>query len=176
MHDTDGAQPDRPILATTAREASPALSPDGRWLAFGSQESGRFEVYAQAYPEGQRYTVSREGGLLASWSADGSALFFVSLRYDGRKMMRVAVTVDSSGLQLGNPEPVFDMNYIAPDGTAYRYNQGSNVTGAGFDILPDGRFVLLREAEPVNREVVIVQNWFDEVRRLAPVAVPVPTE
>jgi len=176
VHDIDGSQPDRPIVTTAARDTSPALSPDGRWLAFGSTESGRYEIYVQAYPEGQRYTVSREGGLLPSWSADGSALFFVSLRYPGRKMMQVAVTADSSGLQLGNPEPVFDMDYIAPDGTAYRYNQGSNITGAGYDILPDGRFVLLREEEPVIREVVIVQNWFDEVRRLVPVAVPVPTK
>ncbi len=175
-HDIDGAQPDRSIVATTARDTSPALSPDGRWLAFGSQESGRYETYLQAYPEGQRYTVSREGGYMPSWSADGSALFFVGLQDDGQKMMRVAVTVDPSGLQLGNPEPVFDMNYIAPDGTAYRYNHGNNVNGAGYDTLPDGRFVLLREAEPVNREVVIVQNWFDEVRRLAPEAVPAPTQ
>ncbi|MDO9318304.1 MAG: hypothetical protein Q7V56_08900 [Gammaproteobacteria bacterium] len=176
VHDIDGVQPDRPTVATPAREESPALSPDGRWLAFTGNESGRREIYVQAYPEGPRYTVSREGGFLANWSPDGSALFFVGLHDDAEKMLRVAVTVGPNGLQLGNPEPVFDMRYTAPDGTDYSYVQGMNSSGAGYDILPDGRFVLLRQAQADIREVVIVQNWFDEVRRLAPVAVPVPTE
>ncbi|MDO9318299.1 MAG: hypothetical protein Q7V56_08875 [Gammaproteobacteria bacterium] len=171
VHDINGAQADRPILATPARESSPALSPDGRWLAFDSQESGRSEVYIQAYPEGDRHTVSLEGGRVPLWSVDGRTLFFVGLHEEILKMLQVAVTADPSGLQLGNPEPLFDMRQTAPDGTDYSYQAGENIIGAGYDILPDGRFVLLRSPEPDNREVVIVQNWFDEVRRLAPVAV-----
>ncbi|MDO9318301.1 MAG: hypothetical protein Q7V56_08885 [Gammaproteobacteria bacterium] len=171
VHDIDGSQPDRPIVATPAPEHGPALSPDGRWLAFEIRESGRNDVYIQAYPEGPRYTVSREGGTNVLWSADGSALFFVGVHDDERKMLRVAVTVGPGGLQLGSPEPLFDMRYTSPDGTVYSYAAGDNGIGAGYDILPDGRFVLLRSPEPDNREVVIVQNWFDEVRRLAPVAV-----
>ncbi len=172
LHDIDGAQPDRPIVATPAIESSPALSPDGRWLAFTGDESGRYEIYLQAYPEGPRYTVSREGGFFEMWSPDGSALFFVGSHDDVNKMLRVAVTVGPSGLQLGNPEPVFDMRYTAPDGTDYSYVQGLSSYGAAYDILPDGRFVLLREAQRDIREIVIVQNWFDEVRRLAPVGQP----
>ncbi|MDP1932069.1 MAG: hypothetical protein Q8L60_11480 [Gammaproteobacteria bacterium] len=171
VHDMDGAQPDRPIVATATQNRGPALSPDGRWLAFTSDESGRNEIYVQAWPEGPRYTVSRDGGRSALWSTDGSALFFVGMHDDVGKMLQVTVTAGQNGLQLGMPEPLFDMRQIAPDGAAYLYVPGNNITGAGFDILPDGRFVLLREAEPVNREVVIVQNWFDEVRRLAPGAV-----
>ncbi len=176
VHDIDGAQPDRPIVATPAREEGPALSPDGRWLAFSGHESGRAEIYVQAWPEGRRSTVSREGGTASVWSADGSALFFVGSHDDVLKMLRVAVTVGPSGLQLGNPEPLFDIRYTAPDGTDYFYVWNNNRRGAGYDILPDGRFVLLRQAQADIREVVIVQNWFDEVRRLAPVAVPVPTQ
>ena len=176
VHDIDGAQADRPIVATPARESSPTLSPDGRWLAFDSQESGRSEVYIQAYPEGDRHTVSLEGGRVPLWSGDGRTLFFVGLHEEILKMLQVAVTAAPGGLQLGNPEPLFYMRQTAPDGTDYSYYAGNNIGGAGYDILPDGRFVLLRSPEPDNREVVIVQNWFDEVRRLAPVPVPVPTE
>ena len=171
IHNIDGAQADRPLLTTPAAEEDPALSPDGRWLAFTSDESGRRDIYIQAYPEGERYTVSPEGGRFPLWSADGSAIFFVGFQDDVQKMLRVAVTASPSGLQLGSPEPLFDMRYTAPDGTDYSYHVGDNIIGAGFDLLPDGRFVLLRSPESDNREVVIVQNWFDEVRRLVPVAV-----
>jgi len=176
VHDVDGALPDRPVLATAASEENPAPSPDGRWLAFDSDESGRVDVYIQAYPQGARHTVSLEGGRHPLWSADGTTLFFVGVHEERQKMMRVAVTAGPNGLQLGNPEPLFDMRYTAPDGTDFSYERGDNVYGAGFDLLPDGRFVLLRSPEAENREVVIVQNWFDEVRRLAPGAVSLPTQ
>jgi Tol biopolymer transport system component len=172
VHDMDGAQEDRPLLAGPASELSPVLSPDGRWLAYMGDESGRTEVYIQAYPEGERHTVSRESGGFPLWSADGSALHFIGLHADTRKMLQVAVTVAATGLQLGTPEPLFDMQQASPDGTGFSFVGGDNGIGAGYDILPDGRFVLVRSPLPDNREIVLVQNWFDEVRRLAPLPAP----
>lgn len=172
VHDMDGAQADRPIVAGPERELDPVLSPDGKWLAYTSRESGRYEVYIQAYPTGSRYTVSREGGGLPLWSADGSALYFIGLQDDTQKMLQVAVTAAATELRLGTPEALFDMRQSSPDGTDFRYERGYNSIGAGYDILPDGRFVLIRSPIPENREIVIVQNWFDEVRRLAPLPAP----
>lgn len=168
VHHIDGSQPDHPLLAGPKRELDPALSPDGRWLAFTSAETGMYQIYVLAYPDGDRYTVSRDGGSYPVWSADGSSLFFVGLNDDLPTMMRVDVATGPRGLQLSSPQAVFPMEESAADGEDFRYSSGDNATGAGYDILPDGRFLLVRSPKPENREIVIVQNWFDEVGRLAP--------
>ena len=75
----------RPFLVTEHQEEDPAFSPDGRWIAYASDASGRSEVYVRPFPAGDAIVaVSREGGLLPRWRRDGKALFFVSL--DGRMM------------------------------------------------------------------------------------------
>ena len=68
-----------PFLSRPASEHSPAFSPDGRWLAYVSDESGRFEVYLQPYPTGERLAVSTAGGNGPVWRRDGKALFYLSL-------------------------------------------------------------------------------------------------
>jgi eukaryotic-like serine/threonine-protein kinase len=158
-----------PFLSRTASEHSPAFSPDGRWLAYASDESGRFEVYLQPYPTGERLAVSIGGGNGPVWRRDGKALFYQGLDAGVSKMMAVAVTRDGASLSLGRPTALFDQNLPGGSGTAERYAQSNNV-GVAYDVLPDGRFVMVRAPDPSgSREFVLVQHWFEELKRLVPV-------
>jgi serine/threonine-protein kinase len=147
------------LAATEAREVSPALSPDGRWLAFHSDETGAAEVYVQRFPDsgGRRWPVSTRGGTEPLWSRDGSELFY---RNGANEM--VAVTVDrSSAPPTGAQRVLFSTSAFARNGDHRTY-----------DVSPDGRrFVMLRLL-PGQREedfrLVVVENFFAELRRSAP--------
>jgi eukaryotic-like serine/threonine-protein kinase len=158
-----------PFLSRTASEHSPAFSPDGRWLAYVSDESGRAEVYLQPYPTGERLAVSTAGGNGPVWRRDGKALFYQGPDAGVPKMMAVAVTPDGASLSLGRPTALFDQNVPGGSGVAEQYAQSNNV-GVAYDVLPDGRFVMVRGADPSgSREFVLVQHWFEELKRLVPV-------
>ena len=158
-----------PFLGRPGSEHSPAFSPDGRWLAYVSDESGRYEVYLQPYPTGERLAVSTEGGNGPVWRRDGKALFYQGLDAGVSKLMAVAVTPDGASLSLGRPTPLFDQSVSGVSGAAERYAQSNNV-GVAYDVLPDGRFVMVRGADPSgSREFVLVQHWFEELKRLVPV-------
>ncbi len=158
-----------PFLSRPASEHSPAFSPDGRWLAYVSDESGRYEVYLQPYPTGERLAVSTGGGNGPVWRRDGKALFYQGLDAGVSKMMAVAVTPDGASLSLGRPTALFDQSVSGVSGAAERYAQSNNV-GVAYDVLPDGRFVMVRGADPSgSREFVLVQHWFEELKRLVPV-------
>jgi len=157
-----------PFLTGAASEYSPAFSPDGRWLAYQSDESGRAEVYVQAYPQGERLAVSTSGGNGPVWRRDGRELYFVGADAGLPTMMAVAVAPDGASLRLGTPTPLFDLRAPGATGAIEEY-VGSGNSGARFDILPDGRFVMLRGADPTGtREIVLVQHWVEELKRLVP--------
>lgn len=157
-----------PFLTGPASEYSPKFSPDGRWLAYESNASGRNEVYVQPYPKGERLPVSTSGGSGPVWRRDGKELYFMGADAGVPKMMAVSVTPEGASLRLGKPAPLFDLRVPGPAGAIEQY-QGSGNFGAGYDVLPDGRFVMVRGADPTaTREIVIVQNWFEELKRLAP--------
>jgi len=158
-----------PFLGRPGSEHSPAFSPDGRWLAYVSDESGRYEVYLQPYPTGERLAVSTGGGSGPVWRRDGKALFYQGLDAGVSKLMAVAVTPDGASLSLGRPTALFDQSVSGVSGAAERYAQSNNV-GVAYDVLPDGRFVMVRGADPSgSREFVLVQHWFEELKRLVPV-------
>ena len=119
----------RPWLATPFNEAAPQLSPDGKWIAYQSDESGRNEVYVRSFPESQeKFPVSNAGGRMPAWRSDGHELYYVS---PDSKMM--AVPVDTAkGFQSGNPVPLFAARlfehpqlkqYVATDGTRFLLNR-----------------------------------------------------
>ncbi len=146
----------RPLLAGPYNERNAEHSPDGRFLAFVSDESGRFEVYVARYPslEG-RSAVSLEGGTNPRWSRDGRELFF----RQGDAVM--AASVDSrGGARVERPRRLFAGSY---DGEG---RHGS------FDVAADGRrFVMVEDDEAsALRELTLVQGFFEELRRLAPPA------
>ncbi len=145
------------LLETPFDEHTGMLSPDDRWLAYVSNESGREEIYVRPFPgPGGRVQVSTEGGSEPMWSRDGRELFY----RNGDKMMAVAIPT-------------------GPDLTPEKPNllfQGSYVTGlaAGFpatnyDVVPGGRFVMIRSDESSGpTQISVVLNWFEELKRLVP--------
>jgi tRNA A-37 threonylcarbamoyl transferase component Bud32 len=144
-----------PLLTTSATESGPALSPDGRWLAYVSDESGTPEVYVRPFPDvaSARWQASLRGGTLPVWSHNGRELFYINGR---QEMSSVAVTTNP-GFSLGEPQVLFP---------ASDYNLA---TSAGaYDVGPDGRFLMVRPlVGPSETELVLVQNWFEELKARA---------
>ena len=159
----DDASP-RPLLDGPASEHSPVFSPDGRWLAYVSNESGQYQIYVRGYPEGETLTVSTAGGQGPVWSRSGDELFFQG-RPDAESegsFMSVSIAMEGETLRLGVPTQLLESRGSGPGGD-YRYVGSSNV-GAEYDVLPDGRFVVARASVQELREIVLVQNWFEELR------------
>ena len=154
----------RPWLKTPASEGYPTFSPDGRWLAYASNESGRAEVYVQPYPgPGPRVLVSTEGGDAPAWRGDGAELFYLTLptQSSPRSMMAVPVQSTATGLAAGAPRRLFDAS-------AFGFVIGTR----GYDVTRDGqRFLMVQTLEPPPQtptNLVLVSNWLDELRRRVP--------
>jgi hypothetical protein len=156
-----------PFLAGPSQDRAPAFSPYGRWLAYESDESGRPDVHIQQFPQGERFVVSTDGGRAPVWRRDGREIFFASPREDAIWMMSVTVTTKGDTLTLGRPQPLFEMAR-ASTGPTTMYGVGSNA-GPEYDVLPDGRFVMVQNAVTPAREIVLVQNWTSELQRPVPV-------
>jgi Tol biopolymer transport system component len=139
-----------PFLLTPADEWSPAFSPDGRWLAYVSDESGRNEVYIQPYPgPGGRWLISTDGGTDPVWAPKGDELYYLQ----GDQMMAVAIQATAT-ISAGAPRRLFEGRY-----------ERSGV-GRNYDLSPDGkRFVMIRSEErDTAARVHVVLNWLDELR------------
>ena len=152
----EGERKPQPFLNTSFRENSPMLSPNGRWLAYSSNESGESQVYVRTFPDvsGGRWQASTEGGQEPLWSRDGRELFY---RSNDRKIVSVAVKTEPI-FELGTRKELFEDVYIK------RY-QHSN-----YDIHPDNkRFVMVKPKELISAEMIVVLNWFEELKRLVPV-------
>jgi serine/threonine protein kinase len=136
-----------------------ALSPDSRWIAYGSQETGRSEVYVRPFPETNqgRWQISSDGAGTPRWSRDGRELFFVTLTGD-----LVAVPVRSTPtFAAGAPKRL-----LGGIGTAYL----NGLTTPYYDVSPDGRrFLLMRASGRTDdtEQLIVVDNWLDEVARQA---------
>jgi eukaryotic-like serine/threonine-protein kinase len=126
-----------------------ALSPDGRWLAFGSVATGVREIYFAEFPSmTSPRMVSREGGSEPRWAPDSRELFFKS----GDYLMSVAIT-SGEGVVVGTPRRLFS---VAPYRSARNRQQ--------YDVAPDGQhFVMIRDVAAGARDVVHVENWFPEL-------------
>lgn len=130
------------------------LSPDGRYLAYGSDRSGRAEVYVRTFPNGEhRIQVSVDGGRQPRWSPDGSELFYV------QDDSLLAVRFTSSAVPAaGVPEKVFSRM-----GLATSVDVGFPGIAA-YDVASDGSRFLVRERLPGTNAIRVVQNWFEEFR------------
>ena len=146
----------QPFLRTRFSEATPRFSPDGRWLAYVSDESGRNEIYVQPYPgPGGKWQISTEGGTEPVWNRNGRELFYRS----GSKMMAVDVTTQPS-FAAGNPRMLFQGDYVPAANPVTNY-----------DVSPDGqRFLMLKPVEQAAAptQIVVVQNWFEELKQKVP--------
>ena len=134
-------------LATPFDEFWAKLSPDGHWLAYQSNESGRTEIYVQSFPEpGRKVTVSQGGGTFPRWRADGKELYYVGA---GDKLMAVPVATGAN-FTVGTPVALFDVGSYGRRENRYAY-----------DVSADGqKFLLLRPLEDNSlRPLTVVQNW-----------------
>ena len=158
---------DKPSATAIIESSTPAhggaFSPDGRWLAYVSASPSAPDVRVRAYPSGEDVIVAR--GLGPVWSRDGGTLFFDN----EANIMAVPFSVKGGAPDLGLPRVVVSRQTTGPSGAAAVYT-GSNNQGAGYDVLPDGRFLVVRQPDPHGlREMVVIQDWFEELKRLVPV-------
>ena len=147
----------KPLLQSEANEAAPALSPDGQWIIYSSDQTGRCEVYVQRFPDlSERRPISTNGGAEAIWSPDGQTLYY----RESTRMMSVSINYEPR-FSAATPELVFDG---LPE---------ASCLGRNYDISADGqRFLVVKPADSSESsiELVVVLNWFEELRRLAPAA------
>jgi serine/threonine-protein kinase len=149
----------KPLLRTQAVEDAPQFSPDGRWLAYTSNESGRREIYVQPYPgPGGKWQISTDGGAEPQWNRNGRELFFRV----GEKMMSVEI-ITQPGFSAGKPRQLFEGHYLATPPQFARAN---------YDVSPDGqRFLMLKPLEQnqtTPTQINVVLNWTEELKRLVP--------
>jgi hypothetical protein len=151
----------RVFLQTPADEGMPRISPDGRFLAYQSDESGQMEVYLRSFPDGsQKVQVSAGGGLHPVWARSGRELFYrVPLEGSKRRMM-VADVSQASRIRVSRSRALFEGDFKA----------GAEDTPS-YDVLPDGQHFVMIELDPQASRVThfnVVLNWFEELRRLVP--------
>jgi len=155
--DIDGKPTANVYLQTPFNDRNSRLSPNGRWVAYVSDESGRDEIYIQSFPQpGTKLLVSRSGGDQPVWSRDGRGIFF-----RGGGTIQEASFEDSARPTIGVTHSLFSDHFESPQAGGH----------TGYDIFPDGRFLMIQasEAQPgtsvARPEIVLVFNWFEELRR-----------
>jgi hypothetical protein len=152
-----------PLVEGSFNAGHAEVSPDGQWLAYSSNQSGRNEVYAQGYGrEGPRQQISIGGGHSPIWRRDGTELVYLRPASFGSAAVSVMAVPITRGprLTLGTPKRLFEG----------AYQRGAIIRN--YDVTSDGqRFLMVREKErilPKLAEMVLVQNWFEELKRLVP--------
>jgi eukaryotic-like serine/threonine-protein kinase len=166
MMSMEGEHTKKPLLQKKYNESHGRVSPDGRWMAYQSNESGKYEIYVRQFPDverGGRWQVSTNGGSGPLWSPDGRELFYRS----GDVTMSVDVETNPV-FKPGHPKILFRGNYLSDNHSA---------GGAAYwDIHPDGkRFLMIKppgaapSAEGSPQKINIVVNWFEELKQSVPV-------
>ena len=148
-----------PFLRTPFDEDLPLFSPDGHWLAYRSNESGRMEVYVAQFPgAGVKRQISVDGGDQPMWAPDGKQLFYLN----GNRVMTVDLNAES-GLHPTKPRTLFE-RALSPSAA------DSGVWGHIYAVFPDGkRFLFVENAvQPEVRELRVVLNWFEELKARVP--------
>jgi serine/threonine-protein kinase len=150
-------------IGRTSTEQNAEISPDGHWIAYESIETGQFDVYVRPFPNvtGGKWPVSTNGGSQPLWARSGKELFFID-----RSGALTGVRVEGqSSFTIGTPAKILDGSYVwsVPTYAARMY-----------DISPDGlRFLMLKQSRLPDgasgpRSITVVQNWFEELKRLVP--------
>ena len=136
----------RPFLQSAYAETSPRFSPDGRWIAYASDESGRSEVYVQPFPgPGAKSQVSTTGGEQPRWRRDGKELFY---REASGRFMVVPTTLRAGSFEAGAPQPLFEA-------------RANTTTGTHYDVTADGQKFIVsvpRGADGASA-LTLVLNW-----------------
>jgi Tol biopolymer transport system component len=154
----------RPLLQAALPVANGEMSPDGRWLAYQSDESGRPEIFVRPFPDvnGGRWQVSTTGGTRPAWARDGRELYYL----DRNNFMTVVnILPSSTSFATSSPVKALDAPTAVTIGVPYR----------SFDVSPDGkRFLVIKDARDSDTKssatpgLVVVQNWVEELKALLP--------
>ena len=158
--DTNGEQEPKPLLCTEHREYNPTFSPDGSWLAYVSEklnqeELDQSEIYLLEYPDArQSWPIPTRGAINPVWSRDGRKLYYIS----DDSMMAVEVTSEPD-FPIGKPELLFKLPMIESSGRRLVRS---------YDVSDDERFLMLKRSDDTEDQLIFVQNWFEELKRLAP--------
>jgi len=165
---TDSRIVTEPLIDSTANEFSPRFSADGNWLAYFSAGRGSANIYIRGWPDGEPIAI-RPGGGAANprWSKTGSELFFSAVENGLPTLFSIEVSGTGDQPVLGEPEPLFATRTPNADGSATVLVVSGGNTGAGYDVLPDGRFLMVEQenvAQP--QEVAITRNWLAEIEGL----------
>jgi Tol biopolymer transport system component len=154
----EGRKP-QPLVETAGQDAGGQFSPDGRWLAYLSNNSGRVEIYVTPFPgPGPRWQVTTSGGGQVRWSADGREIYFVSDGIDGAHLEAVSVQEAGGRLQFGTPRVI------------YQGWLGSSPGRPVYDVHPDGKRILAIKRQPQDAgrdtsHVVLVFGWLEELEK-----------
>jgi eukaryotic-like serine/threonine-protein kinase len=153
-----------PIARSRFVEGSPKFSPDGHWLAYCSNESGRAEVFVQPFPgPGPKIQISPDGGSDPLWRRKGGELYY----RNGDKMMAVDVRTRPT-FGAGRPRLLWEGHYS--HGMSSSCGQ-PGVTSFNYDVTPDGqRFLMVKDSrqDVGSNRIVVVLNWFEELKRRVP--------
>jgi serine/threonine-protein kinase len=148
----------QPVVVTPYDEEAIAISPDGRWLAYESNETGRTEIFVRPFPAtaSAKRQISNGGGVAPVWAKHGRELFYVTAQRD---MMAVAVS-PAPGASFGEPHRLFHLqdDWYLTDQEFY----------TPYDVAPDGRFIMAKGITPpstVTAPLIVVDNWFTELRQ-----------
>jgi serine/threonine-protein kinase len=159
-----GGWREQTLVATRFWDRGGILSPDNRWLAYESDSSGKYEIYVRPFPnvDAGQWQISQGGGVQALWSKDGTELFYVS--FDDGALMKVSVSPRNGVWNAGTPAKLFAGSY---------YDGGRVSQSRHYDVTADGKRFLMIKGPPVDasaerRNFTVVQNWFEELKRLVP--------
>jgi hypothetical protein len=151
----DGDRKPEPFLNSRFNEIQPLFSPDGRWIAYVTDESGRDEVYVRPYPgPGDLIPISTDGGMEPVWNPDGKVLYYRDA--SGDKMMAVSFIAEPE-LRVSKPRLLFEGKYT-----------GGAPWGRNYDIAPDGtRFIMITEESQSEKptQINLILNWAEELTR-----------
>jgi serine/threonine-protein kinase len=163
MLSLDGNRQAQPLVQTPFDDENGEISPDGQWLAYQSNESGQNQVYVRPFPkvDGGRWQISTTGGSRPAWAHSGRELFYL----DATNVLMAVPVRTTPTFSAGNPAKVFETRYLVPN------------NGRTYDVSPDGqRFVMIKDTAADDRErggappnIVVVLNWFEELKQRVPV-------
>jgi len=153
----EGERTSQPLFQSQFVETRSRISPDGHWIAYESNESGRFEIYVRPFPnvEEGKWQISSDGGTQPVWAPRGQELFYEN----SRAIMVVGIKTEPT-FTAGSPVVLFTGRYTTFTGVDVNY-----------DISPDGQRLLMiktADEEEGQAQINVIQNWFEELKRLAP--------
>ena len=154
-----------PLLQESYTEAHAKISPDGRWVAYTSTESGKNEIYVRPFPEvnNGKWLISTGNGVGPLWARDGRRIFYRS----DDAVMEVGVETEPA-FKFEKPKVLFRGNYF--------YMKAGQAVEPAWDISPDSRFMMIKEVQPTEKDAAsqaplrlnVVINWFEELKQRVP--------